>query len=116
MIVEARSIPEIIAPPNPRHNGFDKVIGKSPKTVHNFVRTIGSSRDAPASASASANGICSCKLIFILSTINIEFVTTIPNSDKIPIRAGNDSGVPVSANATKTLDTASGITIRTMAD
>lgn len=114
MMVEARRIPDMIAPPKPLHSGFDRVIGKSPITVQSLVRMIGSSLDAPASASASVNGMCSRRFIFILSTINMELVTTIPNSDKTPMSAGNESGVPVSANATNTLDTASGMTIRTI--
>ena len=107
-------MPEMMAPPKPLQSGLDKLIGSSPNTVQSLVKMIGSNLEAPASAMASLKGIFCFRFRFILSTINIEFVTTIPNKANTPIRAGKDRGVPVSANTANTDETAKGMTISTI--
>lgn len=56
-MIEARAIPEMIAPPSPRQRGSARVMGRRPRIVDNLVRMIGSRRLAPASAIASIKGI-----------------------------------------------------------
>lgn len=97
MMTEARASPEMIAPPKPLQRAFAIVIGNKPRMVLSLVRMIGSSLLAPASAIASFMPIPSLRLMFILSTMNMELVTTMPKRDSTPIRAGNERGVPVRA-------------------
>jgi hypothetical protein len=96
----------MIAPPRPLQSGSERVIGKSPRTVQSLVRTMGSKRLAPASATDSKNGIPCFLFKLILSIINMELVTIIPKRASTPIRAGKESGVPVSAKTKKTLEPA----------
>ena len=85
--------PAIIAPPKPLHKGSEIVIGISPAIVHKDVKAIGSNLEAAASATDSVNSMPVSWLIRILSTTKIEFLTTIPNRAKSPIRAGNERGI-----------------------
>jgi len=112
MIVPEKVNPEIIAPPNPRHNGSDRVIGSSPMIVVSELKNIGSTLEAAASVIASINFNPTFRFWFIFSTITIELFTAIPNKAKIPIKAGKDKGVPVNAKMINTPEIASGITIR----
>jgi len=66
------------------------VIGVRPKIAVKEVKAIGSSLDAAPSAIASSKLILVFWFAAILSTINIEFLTTIPKSANTPTRAGND--------------------------
>lgn len=61
------------------------MIGSSPKIVQSFVKTIGSSRLEPASATDSKKVIPCFLFKLILSITNIELVTMIPNSASTPI-------------------------------
>ena len=78
------------------------------------VKEIGSKREAAASATDSVNSIPVSWLIKILSTIKIEFLTTIPNKARIPISAGNDSGIWAKAKMIKTPEIDKGITNMTI--
>ena len=49
MMLESK-IPEMMAPPKPRHKGSARVMGSSPSTVQSLVKMIGSKRLASASA------------------------------------------------------------------
>lgn len=108
MKIEQES-PAIIAPPRPLHNGSDREIGTSPTIVVRDPKKIGSSLAAAPSAIASRVSSPDFLFKFILSTRTIPCVTTIPKRESVPIRAGNDNGVPVSAKIAKTPDTAIGI-------
>lgn len=57
MIVPEKARPAIIAPPRPRHNGSERVIGISPTIVAIEVRAIGSSLEVEASTIESTNGM-----------------------------------------------------------
>ena len=102
MMVPEKSNPEMMAPPRPLQSGSVRVIGTKPMMVAKVVSAIGSSLEAEASPMDSTK--LSPLLVFstILSTIKIEFLTTIPNKAKIPIKAGKDSGVRVRANKINT--------------
>lgn len=115
MMMLAKLSPEIMAPPSPLQRGSARVMGNRPNTVDNLVKIIGSMRLAPESATASIKGMPSFMFKLILSTINMEFVTTMPNKDRTPISAGNERGVLVNANTRKTDEMAIGITNRTIA-
>ena len=110
MMVPEKVKPAIIAPPKPCHNGSEIVIGMSPAIVQSEVSAIGSRREAAASATDSVNSMPVSWLIKILSTIKIEFLTTIPNKARIPISAGNDSGIWAKAKMIKTPEMDNGIT------
>ena len=102
--------PAMMAPPKPCHKGSESVIGSKPTIAQTEVKAIGSSLEDAASATDSVNSIPDSKLILILSTTKIEFLTTIPNSAKIPIRAGKDKGIWAKAKTIKTPEIDSGIT------
>ena len=55
MMVPEKTKPDIIAPPNPRHKGSERVIGIKPKIVANVVKEMASSLDEAPSAIDSAN-------------------------------------------------------------
>lgn len=102
--------PAMIAPPSPCQRAFDNVIGINPRMAANEVSAIGSSRLSEASTIAVWNSNPAFKFWLILSTIRIEFFTTIPKSARIPISAGNESGVWVTEKTMNTPETESGIT------
>jgi len=105
--------PAIIAPPKPRQSGLEIEIGMSPNIVVRDVRRIGSSLLSAASAIAGLRAIPTVLFRFILSTINMALVTTMPKRARTPIRAGNDSGVAVIPKTIKTPEMARGIRRRT---
>ncbi len=114
MIVPEKVSPAMIAPPSPRHNGSEIVIGISPMIAAKEVRAIGSSLLTAPSTTLSINFMPIFSLADILSTTNIEFFTTMPKSANSPISAGKESGVPVRPKMIKTPDMESGITSITM--
>lgn len=82
--------------------------------VANVVSVIGSSLLPVASAMLLIKGILCFSFAVILSTISIEFFTTIPNRARTPMRAGNESGVEETANRIKTPEIERGITSMTI--
>ena len=97
MIVPENVRPAMIAPPSPRHKGSERVIGINPTIVQNDVSAIGSSLVAEALTIAGVSFIPAFSFLTILSTKRIAFFTTMPNSANIPISAGKERGVLVSA-------------------
>ena len=93
MIVPENVRPAMMAPPRPRQSGSESVIGISPAMVAKEVNAMASNLETDPSTIDSTNSIPLFKLTEILSTIRIEFLTTIPNKASTPIRAGNDKGV-----------------------
>lgn len=113
-MVPENNKPAIIAPPRPRQIGSERVTGTRPIMVATEVKAIASNLLDDASAIAGIRGIPIALFWTILSTIRIEFLTTIPNNAKIPISAGNDSGVLVKPKIIKTPEIDKGITNMTI--
>ncbi len=71
-----------------------------PATIATVVMTIGCARLCPASQIASFLGIPWFIISTAKSTSRIEFLATIPNSIRMPIRTNSDTGCPAISSAT----------------
>ncbi len=112
---EESESPKMTAPPKDVQVSLESVIGKIPKIVQIEVMKMASILDLPASITESMKWIPLFMFKFILSTKIIAFLTTIPNSAKIPTSPGKLKATLNIPMPTKTPIRAKGIVTKTIA-
>src|SRR6266705_1891633 len=106
--------PKMTELPRARQNSSDSVTGNMPNMVQSDVMNMASSLDFPASETESSKAMPLFRLSSILSTRMMEFLTTMPNRAKIPMRPGKPSDTSNTAIPRNTPIRASGIGTRTI--